>query len=164
MTSLTKNNLIITALGILVLSMINLDATAGCSGSRKSKNNHGHSYKSYHHRQLKKKKVNNTVTKVCHHEPQTTEPAKTEVAAKPVSNIQVVEISDPSPSDAPTQTSYMVVQENRPSSGLDVNDEINPATNRGIFDTHAQAEQTAEMWRDVMPGWEVEILEIPDKQ
>ena len=75
MTSLTKKNLIIAALSILVLSMINLDATAGCSGARKSKNNHGHSYKIYHHRQLRKKKVNNTVTEVCHHEPQTTEPA-----------------------------------------------------------------------------------------
>ena len=162
MTSLTKKKLTIVTLSILILSTITLDAIAGCSGSQGRKNAHGHSYKSYRHRQLKPKNtVSNTITAV--EEPQTTEQAKEQVAATPVAEKKVLETSDRSASDAPTQTSYIVIQENKPGSGLDMNDEINPTINRGIFPTRTQAEQTAEMWRDVMPGWEVEVVEMPAK-
>ena len=55
---------------------------------------------------------------------------------------------------------YLVVQEAKPGTGLDVNDKTNPAVNRGTFDTLASAQETAEIWRDVMPGWEVEVVEV----
>ena len=69
--------------------------------------------------------------------------------------------SNPSATPTPTvQLKYMVVQERKPGTGLDLNDTADPAVDRGTFDTRLAADQTAELWRDVMPGWEVEVVEV----
>jgi len=59
-----------------------------------------------------------------------------------------------------SQMGFTVIQELRPGSGLDLQDATHPAINRGIFSTRAAAEDTAELWRDVMPGWEVDVIEM----
>jgi len=55
---------------------------------------------------------------------------------------------------------YLVIQEAKPSTGLSLNATVNPTVNRGMFDTLSAAQETAEIWRDVMPGWEVKVVEI----
>jgi len=62
--------------------------------------------------------------------------------------------------NATTKVSYLVVQESKPGTGLDLDAEVNPAVNRGMFATLNAAEETAEIWRDVMPGWEVDIIQV----
>ena len=171
MTSLTKQTLTTAVLSILILSMSNLDATAACSGSRGKKNAHRNSYKRHHNYHKNNKLHKKTAKKISQpiHVEKAPQSAETKIAAEPkipattISQTTVSEITDPSPSDKPAEVKYMVIQESKPGSGLDTGDTSNPTLNRGIFDSLADAEETAEMWRDVMPGWEVEVREIPAK-
>ena len=157
MTSQIKQNLTIAILSILVLSVSTVDAMAGCSGGpKKARRNNHQSYNSLRHTSATK-----TNQQIIQATAPVAEATQDKIAATTVSQTTVDKVSDPSPSDKPAQVSYMVVQENKPGSGLDLNDATNPATSRGTFDTRTQAEETAEMWRDVMPGWKVEVLESP---
>lgn len=106
-----------------------------------------------------------TTASPCSHSTSSNPPAENNTGEAEVDNTTPVTHTSmpPNPVAPPTpavQLKYLVVQEQNPGTGLDLNDKTSPAVNRGIFNTQLAAEETAEIWRDVMPGWEFEVVTV----
>ena len=141
MTRLAKSTLTSAIVIILFVSM-NSVGDAGCHNSRSK-------------RKTSRQTIYRTPVKPIQEAASPSDEIQDSMPVKIVSRQRVI-------NGTPSVT-YTVIQELRPGTGLDSNDMDNPVINRGTFDSLKKAQDNAEMWRDVMPGWEVEVVKASTK-